>query len=399
LNKNCIIYLKTSVGSPKYIIDWSHAYADVLLELGYGVAIIDFSTDEKTLTENLLKALNSNPKPEFILSIHGHAYDLQAGDGQSIYDHYQIPFLALTLDNPMVYHGSIKYQSRYTFCGLYDKSDLDYAVKYINPNKNYFFAPNVGFSSTVPPTPFHERNFDIMFCGTVFEPEIYKNYWKKLNIPHIDKLCETLVELLLSDNRKSLFEAMEEALHRHGIFSLDGVGNSFHTIVSVVSSYVRGYRRTALLKGLAQAGLEVHCFGHKKQLEKLEHPNLIIHDFLYTREYLETLGRSKIVLNTTPNGKYSTTERLLSAMMNGAAVATDINDYIEQCFTDNTSFIGFSHKDYKALADKLSYLLASPQKLEEIARNGEEAAKKNHTVRHGAVDLIAVAETGSLLLS
>jgi len=105
-----------------------------------------------------------------------------------------------------------------------------------------------------------------------------------------------------------------------------------------------------------------------------------------------------LVLNTTPNGKYSITERQLSAMINGAAVATDANDYIEQCFPE-TSIIGFSHKDYKALADKLSYLLASPQKLEEIARNGEDAAKKNHTVRHRAANLIAVAETCKLLLS
>jgi spore maturation protein CgeB len=124
----------------------------------------------------------------------------------------------------------------------------------------------------------------------------------------------------------------------------------------------------------------------------------VTHDFLNTREYLATMSRSKIVLNTTPNGKYSMTERQLSAMMNGAAVATDTNDYIEQCFADN-SIIGFSHKDYKALADKLLYLLASPQKLEEIARNGEEAAKKNHTVQHRAANLISVAETGRLLLS
>jgi len=398
LDKNCIVYLKTGAGG-QYMRDWSYAYADALRELGYGVAIIDFSTDGKTLTESMLKALNSNPKPAFILSIHGYAYDLQAGDGQSLYDLYQIPFLVLSLDNITFYHMPIKHESRFTFWGLYDKADLDYAVKYITPNKNYFFAPNAGFSSTVPPTPFHERDYDIIFCGTLWNPEDSKNNWKQFNIPHLDALCEAMVELLLSNNRKSIFEAMEEALRCQGIFSLNGVGNNFHAIVDAVSAYVRGYRRTALLNELAQAGLKVHCFGHKKQLERLDHPNLLIHDFLYTREYLEALGRSKIVLNTTPNGKYTMTERQLSAMMNGAAVATDINDYIEQCFTDDTSFIGFSHKDYQALADKLSYLLASPQKLEEIARNGEDAAKKNHTVKHRAADLIAVAETGRLLLS
>jgi len=399
LNKNCVIYLGAVRDTDQYMRDWSCAYAAALRELGYVVAIIDFTTDGKIFTESLLKALNLNPKPAFILSIHGYAHDLQAGNGQSLYDLYQIPFLALSLDNVTCYPISIKHESRFTFWGLYDKPDLDYAIKYINPNKNYFFAPNAGFSSSAPPTSFHERDYDIMFCGTIFDPEYYKNNWKQFSNPHLDALCESMLEILLPDNRKSPFEAIEEALRCLGILSFNDVGNNFHALVNVVSSYVRGYRRKALLNELAQAGLKIHCFGHKKQLEKLDNPNLIIHDFLYTREYLEVLGRSKIVLNTTPNGKYSVTERQLSAMMNGAAVATDTNDYIEQSFTDNTSIIGFSHKDYKSLADKLSYLLASPQKLEEIARNGEEAAKKNHTVRHRAADLIAVAETGKFLLS
>ena len=399
MDKNCIIYLGAVRDLAQYMRDWSLAYADIIRELGYKVTIVDFSTDVKTLSESLVKALSSDPKPSFVLSVHGYGYDLQVENGQSIYDQCQIPFLALSLDNPMIYIESIKHESRFTFWGLYDKSDLDYAIKYINPNKNYLFTPNAGFSSSSPPMPFHERDCDIMFCGTIFEPEEYRKSWKQFNIPHLATLCEAVVELLLSDNRKSLFEAMEEALLCLGIFSLNGVGNNIHTIVNVVSFYVRGYRRMALLNELAQAGMKIHCFGHKKQLEKLNHPNLVIHDFLYTREYLEALGRSKIVLNTTPNGKYSMTERQLSAMMNGAAVATDTNDYIEQCFTGNTNIIGFSHKDYKALADKLSYLLASPQKLEEIARNGEDAAKKNHTVRHRAADLIAVAEIGRELLS
>jgi len=398
LNKSCIIYLNEVKDTDQYRRDWAYAYAEVLHELGYNVTLIDFADDGKTLTLNLMKALDSSPRPAFILSIHGHAGKLQTKDGQSLYDFFQIPFLALCIDNAAGYPDLIKHESRFTFLGLYDKSDLDYAQKYINPNKNYFFAPNAGFSSSVPPKPFNERDYDILFCGAVFTPEEYKNNWKQFNLPYLDALCEAVAELLLSDNRKSLMEAMEEALLYYGIFSRNDVGIRFHTVLNVVSSYVRGCRRTALLKELAQAGLKIHCFGNKKQLEKLDHPNLTIHDFLQTREYLETLGRSKVVLNTTPNGKYSITERQLSAMINGAAVATDANDYIEQCFPE-TSIIGFSHKDYKALADKLSYLLASPQKLEEIARNGEDAAKKNHTVRHRAANLIAVAETCKLLLS
>jgi len=392
-----VIYQNAGNIIDQYVGYLSCAYAEVLQELGYNVLLIDLAADVKILTESLIKALDS--RPVFFLGIHGYASDLQAGDGQSLYDHYQIPLLALCIDNPMIYHRSMKNESRFTFWGMYDKADVDYAVKYIHPNKNYFFAPNAGFSPVVPLMPLKERDYDIMFCGTIWNPEELKNKWANLKIPYINALCEAMVDMLLSDNRKSLIEAMEEALLYYGIVSFKGAGTGFHDILNVVSSYVRGHHRTALLKCLAQAGLKVHCFGPKKHLEKLDHPNLVIHDFLYAREYLEALGRSKIVLNTTPNGKYSITERLLSAMMNRAAVATDINDYIERCFTDNTSIIGFSHKDYKALADKLSYLLASPQKLEEIAHNGEEAAKKNHTVRHRAADLIAVAETGRLLLS
>ena len=365
--------------------------------MGYQVTRIDLAADEKTLAGNLLKTINSDPKPAFILSIHGYAFDLQTSDGQSIYDCFQIPFLAVSIDNPMVYHGSIKHESRFTFWGLYDRADLDYASKYINPNKNYFFAPNAGFCPVASPIPFHARDYDITFCGTLWDPEAVKNHWKNFNKTS-QALCESVVELLLSDNRKSLMEALEEALRYYGVISLSSVGGSCHNLINIVSTYVRGYRRTALLKELAQAGLKIHCFGHKETLGRINNPNLVIHDYLPARKYLEVLGRSKIVLNTTPNGKHSITERMLSTMMNGAVAATDTNDYIEQCFTDRC-IIGFSHKDYKTLADKLSYLLASPQKLEEIARNGEDAAKKSHTVRHRAADLIAVAETGGLLMS
>lgn len=389
--KSCIVYLPSVV----YLRDWSFYYADAFDKYGYNVSFIPL-LDSENILRNLNEALAKNPS--FILSIYAESFDYDSKD-TSIYDTLQIPLLAICIDHPSI--DIEKFQtlkSRYVFWGLYDRADTDYALKYIGSDKNYFFAPNAGFASSSPVVPFNKRDYDITFCGSLMDYESYRKVWDQYDNPHVKAFCESTVELLLSNDTLSISEAVEEAMHYYNFLSFHPKGKTLHFLSKAISFYVRGYRRETLLKQLAEQGLKIHCFGRKSDFSKLSHPNLMIYDFLGTSDYLEVLNRSKIVINTSPMSKYATTERLISAMLNGAAVATDINDFLSDNFTEDESFIGFSHLDYRTLVDKLSRLLASTDTLEEIALNGQNAAEKNHTVMHRAQTLIEVAETGRQLL-
>ena len=389
--KSCIVYLPSVV----YLRDWSFFYADAFDKCGYDVSFIPL-LDRENLLQNVNDALAK--KPSFILSIYAESFDYSSND-KSFYDTLQIPLLAICIDHPSI--DIEKFQtlkSRFVFWGLYDRADTDYALKYIDSDKNYFYAPNAGFSSSSPLVPFNERDYDITFCGSIVDCEACRKMWDDFKNSHVKAFCEGAVELLLSDDAKSVSEAIAEVMRSRDYLSFYPKGKTFHFLAKAISFYVRGYRRVALLKQLAEQGLKIHCFGRKNDFFRLDHPNLVINDFLGTSDYLEVLSRSKIVINTSPMSRYAATERLLSAMLNGAAVVTDVNDFLVDNFTENENFIGFSHLDYKALGDKLSQLLGSRDLLADIASSGKEAAEKNHTVMHRAEKLIEVAETGRQLL-
>jgi len=389
--KSCIIYLPSVV----YLREWSFFYADAFEKLGYEVSFIPLLEPEN-IARNMQEAMAK--EPSFILSIYAESFDFTANE-KSFYDAFQIPILALCIDHPSIDIDKFEaLKCKYSFWGLYDKADTEYAKKYIGSDRNYFFAPNAGFLSTSPKVPFNEREYDITFCGSITDYEICRQVWENLNNPGINAFCEATVELLLSDDKLSASQAIEDVMRTFDYLSFDPKEKTIHLLVKAISFYVRGYRRVAMLKQLGENGLKIHCFGRKNEFFRLDCPSLVIHDFLNTSDYLEVLSRSKIVINTSPVSKYAATERLLSAMMNGAAVITDVNDFLLDNFKKDESFIGFSHLDYKAMAEKLSGLSASSDKLEEIAYNGEEKAKNNHTIMHRAKNLIEVAETGKQML-
>jgi len=73
---------------------------------------------------------------------------------------------------------------------------------------------------------------------------------------------------------------------------------------------------------------------------------------------------------------YGVTERIMSAMLNGAAVVTERDPFTASNFINDENIIFYDFKDRELLIDKVQAFLKDIPKLEKIAQNGNYIAKK-----------------------
>jgi spore maturation protein CgeB len=89
------------------------------------------------------------------------------------------------------------------------------------------------------------------------------------------------------------------------------------------------------------------------------------------------MRKSKIVLNTimVPGSH----ERVFSAMLNGAVVLSDSNQFYQDFFKDGEDLLLYRWTQIDKLPGIIKEALSSPEKLAQIAAAGQQKAMAEHT--------------------
>lgn len=239
-----------------------------------------------------------------------------------------------------------------------------------------------------------EREMDIVFIGT------YSDYRSVLSIL---ENCEDDVKRIGA----AFFKTMIEHVHCNQIDAFEMVLDKLQITLPQETFYgwlqsigqialaAMAYQRERMVRTVLDAGLELHVYGDSwKHSPFAECENLIIHDKVCGKEYLEVLKRAKISLNLTYCNKKNCTERVFHSMLNGAVVVGDnTSEYIRENFKDQEEMVLFDFADLAQLPEKLTELLMDSDKREKIAANAKRTALESHTWECRAKEFLEILRT------
>ncbi|WIV12039.1 glycosyltransferase [Proteiniborus sp. MB09-C3] len=343
-------------------------------QLGFEVYILDL------LEPNVVSKINTdiiNKKCDFIYSSNCIGIDIKLSDGRNLYDTLDIPFLGTLGDHPVNQLSRIINSPQKTLFTCIDEENIEYFKKYF-PSKKIILSNCSGYpAANYAEKKFNEREIDVLFAGSLIDPVEIKKSWDKL-----DEKFRLIINYLsdLAIKEKFLINIDDEIskfLLKHNIINDDfGCRALIH---SQVERYVRVYKRYELVKKIGESDLNIVCLGNVEEYNKLNKSGkLIIKSKVDYKSLLEMMNNSKMVLNITGHLYNGVTERVLSAMINGAVAVTEKDRFTNKYFKDGENIILY---DLDTVIDKIKYYQKNINELEKIALNGQREAMNKYDYR------------------
>lgn len=343
-------------------------------ELGFEVEILDL------LAPNMINNINEliiNKKCDFIYAANCIGIDIELTDGRNLYDALDIPFIGTLGDHPVNQLSRIINSPRKMLFTCIDEENIEYFKKYF-PNKKIVLSNCSGYRSVnYIEKRFIDRKIDILFAGSMIEPIEIKKSWSNL-----DKKSQIIMNELsdLAIKEKFLIDIDDEISKIFLKYNIKNSDLNFRAFIhSEVERYVRVYKRYELIKKIGESDLSIFCVGNVKEYNKLNKSGkLLITNKVDYQSLLEMVNDSKMVLNITGHLYNGITERVLSAMINGAVAVTEEDRFTKKHFKDGENIILY---DYDTVVDKIKYYKENIEELEKIAINGQKEAMNKYDYR------------------
>jgi hypothetical protein len=230
-----------------------------------------------------------------------------------------------------------------------------------------------------------ERPYEILFCATYLDYTAEMESWRSLFSPEVCGAMSLAAELILSERGLSIFMGLKEA------FETKRVNISAPVYIKVydcVERYCKGKDRVNLLRALCD--FHVHLFGAEdwsQELQGLSH--VTVHLPVSFRESLDLFRKSKIVLNSSPQFRHGSHERVFYGLAAGAAVVTNENPYLQNHFGHDNGVIYYLPGREQQLVEQVKALLANEPFRRQAADEGRSRVMQAHTWDHRAVELLS----------
>jgi spore maturation protein CgeB len=380
LNKVCLLVNYNLYESKRY---FTRKLAEAMNRKGIETRIID--VNETTLSGDTMASLKRYA-PDLTCSFNSI---LPVSETKFLWDFLEIPHWAILVD-PALYSIQLT-RSPYTILSCVDRSDL--AAVQANKFLNAFFWPHAVEKELSPGN--QKRIYDVVFLGSCYDYESLRASWRQRNPESINKVLDDAIDLVYSDNRTSLSEALASAWNAA---KLDIAGVDFAALFYYLDNYTRGKDRVELIRSIKDA--HVHVFGDlakdnavgvlgwEQYLAGL--PNVTVHPSVPFWDSLHLMQQSKICLNSMPFFKNGTHERVLAGLACGAVPVTTDNIYFREFFRDNEDLLYYSMKDKSSVNDRVNDLLAQESKRAKIADSGRKIVMENYTWDVRVNDLLEI---------
>lgn len=149
--------------------------------------------------------------------------------------------------------------------------------------------------------------------------------------------------------------------------------------------------RHSIVESVLGAGIKLHVFGDSwKHYQGKGYENLIFHPQVIGEEALHIYSRAKIGLNIMNWHKDGMTERIANIMLCGTCCLSDETSYLKEHFQDGRDIVLYHGDAPEQLPDTIRYLLTHDEEREQIALNGREKARREHTWQKRAEELLEI---------
>ena len=220
--------------------------------------------------------------------------------------------------------------------------------------------------------------------------ELYDDY-KKYPEPY-NELILRVIDRMLSNSDEDINDAFFHVMHDQ--LGWNGTDEEYLEImlkIQPANFFMRTLAREEILGSILQKKIPIHLYGGgmERILKKYPDNKATYNGGIPFSRMPEIYSDAKIVLNIGPMFKDGCHDRILTAMLYGAAVLTDTNRYIEDVMGDKV----FTYTNAESLVEELPNILCNDETISEIAQRGYEYAQRSMTWNCYVNNLLAYIES------
>lgn len=385
-NKKSILLI---CGSSQYNVLPYFAYGlkEGFQKLGYNTYMLDFNKDKKDWVKGKAYSYYQNTIGlDYVLTINGVFntvfFDSVISVERHVFDNPNTKVLSLFVDHPLISRGRLDAIRNFATVIYPEKTWVKFAKRYWPEIRNVLFLPLGGIEQETD-CRFLQKENKMVFFGTY--EDLYSLEENINNCEHKELIWKA-ISLLKEKPDYTVEEAFmqieEECGLRYSVQNIMIEGN----IWTYVNDYIRQYFRQKTLNSIIISGISIDIYGRGYQ-PLASYPNVKIHEPVPMNQMLEICRGVRFVLNVQPWLKDGTQERVFNAMLGGSICITDETKYLREQFHDGENILFYKLSELEKLPSKILYYMQNDQEAAQIAHNGYELAKENHTWAKRAEEL------------
>lgn len=359
---------------------------------GLDAWVVDLQDADQPLDQLALEVAGERFDLVYSIGLFG---ELRDSAGRSVAEIVGAPHVLQYVDYPLSHYFRLANTPASTALLVVDPSHAEAVRSVYGPDRfsHVAFCPHgaVGEPHDLEPDPeafLAARDIPVLFPGTFYKPG--PPMWAELE-PATQRVFEAAVEMALAAEFIPALEALDQALDLHGGHLVGEDRDALRINAFAVHERVRSHRRRQMLVAAAAAGFQMLVFGSGYEEELQPFANVMHGGERPLEEIIGFMRRARVVLNVNANFGRGSHERPLSAMLAGAAAATDRSSFYEEHFGPDA----IVQLRWTALDEDLAALVAlvdDPGRLFGIAGRGHARALAGHRWDNRVDAILAAAD-------
>lgn len=345
---------------------------------GYASVVID--AGEPDLQETLRREAAAGPT-ELIYTV-GMLGELRDKDGRSLGQIFGAPHVLHHVDYPLSHLERLERTASETALLVVDPTHVEAVNATFGQDRfaDVAFGPHGAVGEASKPELDAEEFSDgrpvpILFAGTYYGPG--RPPWSHEQ-GLVRSLFDTALEIALGAEFIPALDAMDHSLRAHGLDPSDPHLQRTRKFATTIHEQVRQVRRLALLEAAGAAGLPLHIVGGGYG-DRFDHfPSFRLLGAASLPNVSRLMRTAKLVLNVNANFGAGSHERPLTAMLAGAAVASDHGAWWAEHFVEDREILLYRWKDLSAGLERVAALLEDPEAVWRLAGAGQQRVLKEH---------------------
>jgi len=228
---------------------------------------------------------------------------------------------------------------------------------------------------------FAQRPIPLLFAGSYYGPG--EPTWRAEG-GLVAAIFDAALEIALGAEFVPALDALDQALGAHGLEPSDPALQRLRKLATAVHEQVRQVRRLALFDAAGAAGLPLSLagsgyegrFDHYATFNPMGQASL--------PEVAQLMGVARVVLNINANFGAGSHERPLTAMLAGAAVASDHGAWWAEHFVEDQDILLYRWQDLDTGLARLAALIDDPETAWRMAVAGQRKVVARHRFDHRA---------------
>ena len=360
---------------------------------GADVVVADLELMHGVPVEELGRRLTVNGPLDLVFSINIGG-DFIGPSGCSMTEMFGAPHVLQYVDYPL--HDLNRFLAIPPATGLLlvDTSHVRTVEKLLGPDRFAWlgFGPHaaLGDPKQLPgrvETFIERRPIPVLFAGTGYRSN--ERIWDAYP-EHIRKVFLTAVDIATSTEWLSPSDALDHALAVHGLdpnaATLSGVQRddllSVRLLAAQVQEWVRTERRQQFLAAAMRAGLRLTAVGKGYEDVPEACTNIDCRGPVSIEETIKLMQNARLVVSLNGNFGQGTHERPFTAMMAGAAVASDFSTYYAEALEPGREIALFRWSNLESDLAELAEFTENSKALFEMARAGQAKTLAHHCWEH-----------------